>query len=283
MARKFFRSLILDIDLIIKNKFISKKIIFDLFFTIYRYNDPMSNTDLKVKVWRGAEQGEFVEYLVPRNPNQTVLDVVTHIQRKIDPTLSYRFACRVGMCGSCAMTVNGVARWTCRTHVSKIVEGDSLEIAPLNNLPVIKDLATDMREFFNKWKGAVGFFKGNQTRHDDFAKVEPQSEERQLANAGIECIGCGVCYASCEVVESRPNYLGPAALNRAWTLTNDVRDVQQLDRLLAVAGDAGCHACHSHGSCTERCPNALSPTASISGLKKLVARAAVRGSKWGKL
>jgi fumarate reductase iron-sulfur subunit len=283
MARKFFRSLILDIDLIIKNKFISKKIIFDLFFTIYRYNDPMSNTDLKVNVWRGAEQGEFIEYLVPRNPNQTVLDVVTHIQRKIDPTLSYRFACRVGMCGSCAMTVNGVARWTCRTHVSKIVEGDSLEIAPLNNLPVIKDLATDMREFFNKWKGAVGFFKGNQTRHDDFAKVEPQSEERQFANAGIECIGCGVCYASCEVVESRPNYLGPAALNRAWTLTNDVRDVQQLDRLRAVAGDAGCHACHSHGSCTERCPNALSPTASIAGLKKLVARAAVRGSKWGKL
>jgi fumarate reductase iron-sulfur subunit len=244
---------------------------------------PMSNTDLKVKVWRGAEQGEFVEYLVPRNPNQTVLDVVTYIQRKIDPTLSYRFACRVGMCGSCAMTVNGVARWTCRTHVSKIVEGDSLEIAPLNNLPVIKDLATDMREFFNKWKGAVGFFKGNQTRHDDFAKVEPQSEERQLANAGIECIGCGVCYASCEVVKSRPNYLGPAALNRAWTLTNDVRDVQQLDRLRAVAGDEGCHACHSHSSCTERCPNALSPTASISGLKKLVARAAVRGSKWGKL
>jgi len=243
----------------------------------------MSNTDLKVKVWRGAEQGEFVEYLVPRNPNQTVLDVVTYIQRKLDPTLSYRFACRVGMCGSCAMTVNGVARWTCRTHVSKIVEGDSLEIAPLNNLPVIKDLATDMREFFNKWKGAVGFFKGGQTRHDDFAKVEPQSEERQLANAGIECIGCGVCYASCDVVQSRPNYLGPAALNRAWTLTNDVRDVQQLDRLRAVAGDAGCHVCHSQGSCTERCPNALSPTASISGLKKLVARAAVRGSKWGKL
>ncbi len=118
----------------------------------------MSNTDLKVRVWRGSQEGEFVEYLVPRNPNQTVLDVVTYIQRKLDPTLSYRFACRVGMCGSCAMTVNGVARWTCRTHVSKILEGDSLEIAPLNNLPVIKDLATDMREFFNKWKGAVGFF-----------------------------------------------------------------------------------------------------------------------------
>lgn len=243
----------------------------------------MSENNLKVKVWRGNEQGEFVEYLVPRNSNQTVLDVVTYIQRKIDPTLSYRFACRVGMCGSCAMTVNGVARWTCRTHVAKIVEGNSLEIAPLNNLPVVKDLATDMREFFNKWKGAVGFFKGEQTRFDDFAKVKPESEARQLANAGIECIGCAVCYASCDVVASRSDYLGPAALNRAWTLTNDVRDVQQLDRLRAVAGDAGCHTCHTHGSCTERCPKQLSPTAGISGLKKLVATAAVRGSQWGKL
>ena len=273
----------LDMGFNIKYFFISKKIIFDLFFTIYRYNQTMSNADLKVKVWRGTQEGEFVEYLVPRNPNQTVLDVVTYIQRKLDPTLSYRFACRVGMCGSCAMTVNGVARWTCRTHVSQIVEGDSLEIAPLNNLPVIKDLATDMREFFNKWKGAVGFFKGDKTRHDDFAKVEPESIERQLANAGIECIGCGVCYSSCEVVEKRANYLGPAALNRAWTLTNDIRDVQQLDRLRAVAGDEGCHACHTQGSCTERCPKKLEPTASIAGLKKLVARAAVRGSKWGKL
>ena len=111
----------------------------------------MSNTDLKVKVWRGAQEGEFVEYLVPRSPNQTVLDVVTHIQRKLDPTLSYRFACRVGMCGSCAMTVNGVARWTCRTQESKIVEGDSLEIAPLKNFRVMKDHHTDIRAFFNKW------------------------------------------------------------------------------------------------------------------------------------
>jgi fumarate reductase iron-sulfur subunit len=243
----------------------------------------MSNENLRVKVWRGTEQGDFIEYLVPRNANQTVLDVVTYIQRKLDPTLSYRFSCRVGMCGSCAMTVNGVARWTCRTHVAKIVEGDSLEIAPLNNLPVIKDLVTDMREFFNKWKGAVGFFKGKQTRHDDFITVKPDSEERQLANAGIECIGCAVCYASCDVVASRSDYLGPAALNRAWTLTNDVRDIQQLERLRAVAGDAGCHTCHTHGSCTERCPKQLEPTAGIAGLKKIVARAAVRGTKWGNL
>jgi fumarate reductase iron-sulfur subunit len=236
------------------------------------------STTLTVKVWRGAQQGEFTRYEVPRQGSQTVLDVVTHIQRFLEPTLSYRFACRVGMCGSCAMTVNGVARWTCRTHVAKVVGSNGeLEIAPLANLPVIKDLATDMSAFFDKWARAKGQFKGTATRADDFAKVAPASPERAAANAGIECIGCGVCYASCDVVGWRPDYLGPAALNRAWTLVNDVRDVQQTERLRAVAGDAGCHACHTQGSCTERCPKQLAPTLAIAGLKRKVAKAAVRG------
>ena len=100
---------------------------------------------LKVKVWRGKQLCDFSRYEVPRRSSQTVLDVVTYIQRVLEPTLSYRFACRVGMCGSCAMTVNGKACWTCRTHVGKVA-GDQgqLEIAPLSHLPVIKDLVTDM-------------------------------------------------------------------------------------------------------------------------------------------
>jgi fumarate reductase iron-sulfur subunit len=243
-------------------------------------NDETSATAplLTVKVWRGREAGAFSTYRVPRQGSQTVLDVVTHIQRHLEPSLSYRFACRVGMCGSCAMTVNGKARWTCRTHVAKVAgESDVLEIAPLSNLPVIKDLATDMREFFDKWSKAKGTFKGTATRADDFAKVSPASPERAAANAGIECIGCAVCYASCDVVTWRPEYLGPAALNRAWTLVNDVRDVEQGERLRAVAGDAGCHSCHTQGSCTERCPKEIAPTLAISGLKRKVGRAAVRG------
>ena len=236
------------------------------------------NDTLSVKIWRGREQGEFSHYSVPRLGSQTVLDVVTHVQRHLEPSLSYRFACRVGMCGSCAMTVNGQARWTCRTHVAKVVDASGqLDIAPLANLPVIKDLATDMSEFFDKWARAKGQFKGSATRHDDFARVAPSSPERLAANAGIECIGCAVCYASCDVVQWRPDFLGPAALNRAWTLTNDVRDVQQTERLRAVAGDAGCHACHTQGSCTERCPKQIAPTLAIAGLKRRVGRAAVRG------
>src|SRR6476661_5078663 len=114
---------------------------------------------LQVRVWRGAEDGAFQSFEVPRHESQTVLDIVTFVQRNLDPTLSYRFACRVGMCGSCAMTVNGRPRWTCRTHVSKVVEEGKLEIAPLANLPVIKDLATDMTPFFEKWQEAKGVFE----------------------------------------------------------------------------------------------------------------------------
>jgi fumarate reductase iron-sulfur subunit len=231
---------------------------------------------LNVSVWRGQESGHYQSFEVPRLASQTVLDVVTYIQRSLDPTLAYRYACRVGMCGSCAMTVNGRARWTCRTHVDKVAEDGRLEIAPLANLPVVRDLATDMSGFFDKWARARGQFQGGTTRRDGFARVSPDSQARRLADAGIECIGCGVCYSSCDVVTWNPDYLGPAALNRAWTLVNDVRDTANRARLRAVAGDAGCHACHTHMSCSERCPKQISPTASIAGLKRAAALAALR-------
>jgi len=232
---------------------------------------------LKVSVWKGGAEGSFQEFDVPRHPSQTVLDVVTYIQRTLDPTLAYRFACRVGMCGSCAMTVNGVPRWTCRTHVDKVARNDKVEIGPLRNLPIIRDLVTDMREFFDKWARANGQFKSNRTRHDDFEAVRPNSADRVQADAGIECIGCGVCYSACDVVSWNPDYLGPAALNRAWTLVKDERDGARLEHVRAVAGDAGCHSCHTHMSCTERCPKHLSPTASIAGLKREVLKSFIRG------
>jgi fumarate reductase iron-sulfur subunit len=232
---------------------------------------------LSVRVWRGREDGAYQSFDVPHQESQTVLDVVTHIQRHLDATLAYRFACRVGMCGSCAMTVNGKARWTCRTQVSKVASGGRLDIAPLGNLPVVRDLVTDMAPFFDKWARAKGQFRGEHTRIDDFVRVTPDSVERKLVDEAIECIGCGVCYSACDVVKWNADYLGPAALNRAWTLHNDVRDTRRRERLAAVAGDAGCHACHTQMSCTERCPKFLSPTKSIAGLKRAALKAAFKG------
>jgi fumarate reductase iron-sulfur subunit len=240
----------------------------------------MAGTDepmLEVRIWRGTSEGAFRIYAVPRRANQTVLDVVTWIQRHLDPTLAYRFACRVGMCGSCAMSVNGIPRWTCRTHVAKVAKAGALTVAPLRNLPVIKDLAVDLAPFFDKWAKAQGRFAPKADLGPDFAVVRPETRERQAADKGIECIGCGVCYSACDVVAWMPDYLGPAALNRAWTLINDARDGATTPRLAAVAGDAGCHACHGQEGCRRHCPKNLDPTGSIAGLKLLSAFAALKG------
>jgi fumarate reductase iron-sulfur subunit len=233
---------------------------------------------IAVRVWRGTPTGgNFEEFEVPQQSSQTILDVVTWIQRHLDASLSYRFACRVGMCGSCAMMVNGIPRWTCRTHVNKVMSDNSLTIEPLRNLPLIKDLACDMSEFFEKWTDSKGYFKGSTTRHEPVSTLSPNSPRRRVADAATECINCAICYASCDVVNWNRDYLGPAALNRAWSLQNDERDSAAAERLTAVAGDAGCHQCHSQQGCATYCPNELNPTASIAGLKRMVMKAYMRG------
>ena len=233
---------------------------------------------LKVRIWRGAgDEGRYETFDVPVLESQTILDVVSYIQQYMDASLTYRFACRVGMCGSCAMMVNGVPRWTCRTHMKKITDkAGSLTIAPLRNLPVIKDLVVDMDVFFDKWVRAEAVHHPTRSIEQGVQLVDEETAERQAANAAIECINCAVCYAACDVVASNPEYLGPAALNRAWSLVNDVRDGGREAILEAVSGTGGCHNCHSQQSCQKYCPNELNPTASIAGLKRETAKFALQ-------
>ena len=138
-----------------------------------------------------------------------------------------------------------------------------------------------MRPFFEKWQQAKGAFVPSSTRADPIERVLPDSAPRIAADAAIECINCGICYAACDTVRWNPDYLGPAALNRAWSLLNDERDAGNPARLTAVAASGGCHACHSHQSCQEHCPQALNPTASIAGLKRRTMRAYLRGEITG--
>lgn len=240
--------------------------------------DEQSVGAMDVSVWRGdATGGRYENHQVPRYASQTVLDVVAWIQAEADPTLSYRYACRVGMCGSCAMMVNGVPRWTCRTHVGKVLQDDAMQIGPLRNLPVIKDLATDMDPFFDKWVAAEGVFHPTTTRTDPMQPILPGGADRAEANAGIECINCSVCYAACDTVAGNPDFLGPAALNRAWTLLNDAKDGARDQILDAVSGRGGCHNCHSMGNCAHHCPNEINPLAAIAGLKRATVRRAFGG------
>ena len=225
--------------------------------------------EMEVSVWRGAgASGHFEDFTVPAQENQTILDVVSWIQQYRDPTLSYRYACRVGMYGSCAMMVNGVPRWTCRTHVKVALQDNRISIGPLRNLPVIKDLATDMDPFFDKWVAAEGVHHPTRSREEPIEQIDPEDSARLEANQGIECINCSVCYAACDTVAGNADYLGPAALLRAWTLYNDAKDAGKLNILEAVSGKGGCHNCHSQGGCSRFCPNELNPMAAIAGLKR---------------
>lgn len=233
---------------------------------------------LEVRLYRGQDgEGALQSYSVPRRESQTVLDVVTTIQREIDPALAYRFACRVGMCGSCAMMVNGVPRWTCRTHVDLVAKDGKLTLEPLRSLPHIRDLVADMVPFFDKMQAAGGRFIPLEKVPETLLPIDPASTGRQEADAAIECIGCGVCYAACDVVAWKPDYVGPAALNRVWTLVNDERDGDRSGHLSTALEAGGCLSCHGIGSCAAHCPNALNPTRSIAGLKRSGFRVALGG------
>ena len=210
-----------------------------------------------------------------------MLDVVTHIQRALDPTLAYRFACRVGMCGSCAMTVNGARALDLPHACGQGGRGRMRSRSRRSrNLPVVRDLVTDMREFFDKWARAQGQLRAAaRTRKDAFAAgSRPPTRSAARGRCRHRMHRLRRLLRACDVVAWNPDYLGPAALNRAWTLVNDVRDGGRAERLRAVAGDAGCHACHTHMTCTERCPKQISPTAAIAGLKRAAWRlAALQG------
>jgi fumarate reductase iron-sulfur subunit len=131
--------------------------------------------------------------------------------------------------------------------------GRPAEIAPLAHLPIVRDLVTDRAGSSTNGR-AKGQFEPTRTRRDDFARIEPASAPRRAIDAAIECIGCGVLLA-CDVVAWNADYLAGGAQSRMDARQRPARRRARGERLAAVAGDAGCHACHTHESCTERCPS----------------------------
>ena len=197
--------------------------------TISNDDTPTTAALLTVKVWRGAKRGAFARYDVPRQASQTVLDVVTHIQRHLDPTLSYRFACRVGMCGSCAMTVNG-KRALDLPHARRQGGGERrrLEIAPLAQ-PARRSRTWSPTCASSSTSGRAprASSSGTATRHDDFASVKPDSPARAPRMPASSASAAASATRRATWWRGDRDYLGPAALNRAWTLVNDVRDVRR--------------------------------------------------------
>jgi succinate dehydrogenase/fumarate reductase iron-sulfur protein len=227
-------------------------------------------TCLAVAVQRFAPEAEarprLEQHTVEVAPSASVLDVLFALQRGPAPDLGFRFSCRVGMCGSCAMLVNGREQLTCSTLAAPL--GPRLRIEPLRNLPVVRDLVVDLAPFFFAYQSSMPHFVP-RTGLNDFYAIPRDSPEGKAMDHQPQCIDCGACYSACTLVTLRPRYLGPMALHRALTLIADPRDGARKERLERVSDESGVFRCHTLGNCRDVCPRGISPTASIQRLKRM--------------
>jgi fumarate reductase iron-sulfur subunit len=225
-----------------------------------------------VRVFRWQEGGAetFDEFDVTMGPETTVLDALVDIQRTADSTLAFRYACRVGMCGSCAMVVNGRERWACRTRVASLDEG-VITVRPLYHFPLIRDLVVDMTPFRDRM-ASVGGALTPAADARTYQIISGASYERREIDEAIECIGCGMCVSACTMVAHNPQFPGPAALNRAFTLQMDRRDDGKDARWSVLLSDDALARCHGQGNCTEVCPMDLAPSRSIQRLRAMGTR-----------
>lgn len=199
-----------------------------------------------------------------------MLDALVEIQRQQDPTLAFRYACRVGMCGSCAMVVNGRERWACRTRLAALGDG-AITVRPLYHFPLLRDLVVDMATL-DRGMRAVGAVFRPAPDASDYALIPHDAPDRRDIDPAIECIGCGMCVSACTMAAHNPRFPGPAALNRAFTLQRDRRDVGDESRWEVLLGDDALARCHGQGNCTEVCPQGLAPTTSIIRLRQMATR-----------
>ncbi len=196
----------------------------------------------------------------------TILDVLLRLQREQDSTLAFRFACRVNMCGSCGMVINGKERLACKTNVSDIAKNKDITIRPLSNFPVIKDLVVDMEPFFIKYEEVLPFYEP-RGEYSEPAVIRPDSRERRDIGMATDCIACGCCVSSCTMCQHHDGYAGPAALNRAFTLLADSRDALYEERLERAL--ASCYKCRTEFNCTDVCPKGISGTRAIKHIQRL--------------
>ena len=225
---------------------------------------------LRVLRWAPGAAEHRQVYRVTAGADTTVLDALVEIQRTQDPSLGFRYACRVGMCGSCAMVVNGRERWACRTRLASLSAG-VVDVRPLYHLPVLRDLVVDMAPFQERLR-AVGGALVPRPGAPSYVQVDGDGPERRQIDEAIECIGCGMCLSACTMVAHAPRFPGPAALNRAFTLQRDRREGAAEARWSVLLSEDALARCHGQGNCTAVCPMGLAPSSSIASLRRLALR-----------
>ena len=201
-----------------------------------------------------------------------VLDAVNFIKDEVDPTISHRWSCRMAVCGSCGMMVDGEPKLTCKVALSDY--GDTVEIEPLANFPIVKDLVVELEGFMDKFKRVKPWIVSAKDEAEKKAAstmkegTYRQSTEELMAFKQFSmCINCMLCYSACPVVANDPEFLGPAAIALGHRYNTDSRDEGAAERNEIFRGEGTVFSCSFANECSEVCPKHVDPAAAVNQSK----------------
>jgi fumarate reductase iron-sulfur subunit len=232
---------------------------------------------LQVARYRPEEEAAptFQEYNVPCPKEWVVLDGLNYVKDRLDGTLSYRWSCRMGICGSCGMTVNGEPKLTCATFLADYAPGP-VRVEPLRNFPVVRDLVVEISDFMRKLTRVKPWIirKDHKPLSDGEYRQTPQ--EMDEYGQFSMCINCMLCYAACPIYGLDQEFIGPAAIALAQRYNLDSRDEGARERLEVLSEHEGIWGCTFVGECTEVCPKDVDPAGAIQRYKLTAALDSLR-------
>jgi fumarate reductase iron-sulfur subunit len=239
---------------------------------------------LQVARYRPEEEPAptFDEYEVPCPRDWVVLDALNYVKDRIDGTLSYRWSCRMGVCGSCGMSVNGEPKLTCATFLADYAPGP-IRVEPLKNFPVIRDLIVDIGDFMRKLTTVKPWIVRGEEKPTAEGEYLQTPQELEAFKPFSMCINCMLCYAACPIYSLDPKFIGPAAIALAQRYNLDSRDEGAKERLEVLSAHEGIWGCTFVGECTKVCPKNVDPAGAIQRYKLDAALDWVRGfvMPWG--
>jgi len=201
-----------------------------------------------------------------------VLDALIKIKNEVDPTLTFRRSCREGVCGSCAMNIDGSNTLACTKPISEI--SGSVRIYPLPHMPVVKDLVPDLTNFYAQYASIQPYLQTKSPTPEKEWKQSP--EQREMLNGLYECILCASCSTSCPSYWwNSDRYLGPAALLQSYRWLADSRDEATGERLDKLEDPFRLYRCHTIMNCTNTCPKGLNPAKAIGEIKQMMVKRSV--------
>ena len=207
----------------------------------------------------------FQEYEVETQPSDTVLDILIKIRESVDESLTLRCSCRGAICGSCGMRINGHATLACKTKIVSLDSPDNVQVEPMNNMPVIKDLVTDMGGFWEKIRQVHPWLQPEEPKPQ--AEYIASQESMNHLTGVMGCIMCGACVSDCAALEVNQGFVGPAALAKAYRFVADPRDGASQSRLLDLNQPGGMWDCTRCMECIEVCPKSVGAMDRIMALR----------------